>query len=116
MSEPIQVKFAPSFQKDIKRLGKKYPKIKTDLSPLIKQLENGETPGDAIQGVGYEVYKVRVRNSDVQRGKSGGYRVIYYVQTEDAVILLIIYTKSEIEDVDAGQILRAMDNLYLPEE
>ncbi len=49
-----------------------------DLNPVLIQLEAGETPGDRIQGLGsYRVYKARIRNSDAQRGKSGGYRVVY---------------------------------------
>lgn len=45
--------------------------------------------------MGYSVFKLRVKNSDVTKGKSGGYRLIYYCQTEKAIILLTIYTKSE---------------------
>jgi len=35
--------------------------------------------------------KVRLRNSDAQRGKSGGYRVIYYLKTKAKIILVTIY-------------------------
>jgi len=42
---------------------------------------------------------LRVRNSDIQKGKSGGYRLIYYVKTATAIILLTIYTKSEQVDM-----------------
>ena len=101
---PIQVGLAPTFQKDVKRLRKKYPHIREDLQPLIDQLLNGETPGDQIQATGYTVYKVRVPNRDAQRGKSGGYRVIYYIRTPVQVILLTIYSKSEQSDTDAENI------------
>jgi mRNA-degrading endonuclease RelE of RelBE toxin-antitoxin system len=74
--QPVEVMFAPAFQKDIKRLRKKYPHIQDDLQPLIDQLIAGETHGDQIQSTGYTVYKVRLPNRDAQRGKSGGYRVI----------------------------------------
>jgi mRNA-degrading endonuclease RelE of RelBE toxin-antitoxin system len=55
------------------------------LKTLVNQLEQGETPGDQIQGTGHSVYKVRLPNTDAQRGKSGGYRVIYYLKTSSKV-------------------------------
>ena len=50
------------------------------------------------------VYKLRVRNSDIQKGKSGGYRLIYYVQTSTGIILLTIYAKSEQVDIAVEEI------------
>ncbi|MEG4036270.1 type II toxin-antitoxin system RelE/ParE family toxin [Microcoleus sp. S36b_A4] len=70
----------------------------------MEQLTRGELPGDRIAGVGYAVFKLRVRNSDTQKGKSGGYRLIYYVQTATGIILLTLYTKSEQVDIAAEDI------------
>ncbi|BAB73357.1 hypothetical protein DSM107007_49020 [Nostoc sp. PCC 7120 = FACHB-418] len=61
-------------------------------------------PGDQIPGIGYTVFKLRVRNSDTQKGKSGGYRLIYYVKTATGIILLTVYTKSEQVDIAADDI------------
>lgn len=52
-------------------------------------------------GIGYSVFKVRVKNSDNQKGKSGGYRLVYYLKTSVNVLLLTIYSKSEQDDVAA---------------
>jgi mRNA-degrading endonuclease RelE of RelBE toxin-antitoxin system len=41
---------------------------------------------------------------NVNRGKSGGYRLIYYVKTGDQIILVTIYSKSEQSDIDASEI------------
>lgn len=60
-----------------------------------------ELPGDHIAGVNYTVFKVRLKNSNIQKGKSGGYRVIYYVRTANSIILATIYSKSDRVDVDA---------------
>jgi len=49
---------------------------------------------------------VRVRNTSATRGKSGGYRIIYYLQTATDVLLVAIYSKSEQSDIDAGELLR----------
>jgi len=48
----------------------------------------------------------RVRNTSATRGKSGGYRTIYYLQTTTDVLLVTIYSKSEQSDIDAGELLR----------
>ncbi|MEH2294369.1 hypothetical protein [Nostoc sp.] len=61
-------------------------------------------PGDQISGVGYAIFKLRVLNSDAQKGESGGYRLIYYVKTATGIILLTVYTKSEQVDIAAKDI------------
>jgi mRNA-degrading endonuclease RelE of RelBE toxin-antitoxin system len=103
---PVQVELADYFLKDLKRLYKKYPKVRTDVQAFVRLLETGETPGDQIPDVGYSVYKVRIQNSSAQRGKSGGYRIIYYVQTADSLILLTIYSKTERENLSTEEIRR----------
>ncbi len=100
----IQVGAAPTFKRNLRDLLKKYRNIQKDIQPIIKQLEQGEQPGEQIPGVGHPVFKLRVRNSDAQKGKSGGYRLIYYVRTATGIILLTIYAKSEQVDVVADEI------------
>jgi mRNA-degrading endonuclease RelE of RelBE toxin-antitoxin system len=106
MSEPsfIQVEASPTFNRNLRSLAKKYRSIRNDIQPVIEQLERGELPGEQISGIGYEVFKLRVRNRDIQKGKSGGYRLIYYVKTVEGIILLTIYTKSEQADIAADEI------------
>jgi mRNA-degrading endonuclease RelE of RelBE toxin-antitoxin system len=106
MSEPsfIQVEASPTFNRNLRSLAKKYRSIRNDIQPVIEQLERGELLGDQISGIGYEVFKLRVRNRDIQKGKSGGYRLIYYVKTVEGIILLTIYTKSEQADIAADEI------------
>jgi mRNA-degrading endonuclease RelE of RelBE toxin-antitoxin system len=96
---PIQIALTPRFKRDIRELAKRYRSIRSDIQPLIEQLQAGELPGDRIAGVKYQIFKVRLKNSNLQKGKSGGYRVIYYVKTEQEVILATIYSKSDISDV-----------------
>jgi mRNA-degrading endonuclease RelE of RelBE toxin-antitoxin system len=75
-----------------------------DIQSVTEQLEQGELPGDQVPGIGYAVFKLRVRNSDIQKGKSGGYRLIYYVKTASGIILLTVYAKSEQVDIAAEDI------------
>jgi mRNA-degrading endonuclease RelE of RelBE toxin-antitoxin system len=102
--QSVQVSFAPAFRQNIKRLRKRYPHIQQDIQPLIDQLGDGETPGDQVQSTGYTVYKVRLPNRDAQRGKSGGYRVIYYIRTPKQVVLLTVYSKSDRSDTSPDDI------------
>lgn len=51
------------------------------------------------------VYKVRLANREAQRGKSGGYRLVYYVRTSTQTILVRIYPKTQQEDI-ANRVLR----------
>jgi mRNA-degrading endonuclease RelE of RelBE toxin-antitoxin system len=107
----VEIRFTPEFKRNLRALAKRYRHIRSDLEPILHQLQNGETPGDQIPGTGYTLYKVRVRNSDARRGKSGGYRIIYYIQTPTSVVLITLYSKSDQSDVSAEevrQIIRAM--------
>ncbi|MGV0026286.1 type II toxin-antitoxin system RelE/ParE family toxin [Phormidesmis priestleyi] len=100
----IQVEASPTFNRNLRALAKKYRSIQNDIQPIIEQLEQGELPGDQIPGVGHAVFKLRVRNSDIRKGKSSGYRLIYYVKTATGIILLTVYIKSEQVDIAAKDI------------
>ncbi len=107
MAEPqsTQVFIAAEFKRNTRALEKRYRTIKSDLQPLIQQLQNGELPGDRIAGYAdYIVYKVRLKNSDIRKGKSGGYRIIYQSLRPTAVVLLRLYAKSDQDDVTTDEI------------
>lgn len=106
---PIALNYSEAFLRQLKRLNKKYRRIQADLQPLLDELLTGATPGDQIQGTGYTVYKVRAPNSDAQRGASGGYRVIYYLEGAEERLLLTIYSKAEQSDIPAVDIRRIID-------
>ncbi|MEA5552061.1 type II toxin-antitoxin system RelE/ParE family toxin [Anabaena cylindrica UHCC 0172] len=101
-NEPLSIEIAltPRFQRDLRELAKRYRSIRSDIQPLIDQLQAGEIPGDRIAGVKYQVFKVRIKNSNIQKGKSGGYRVIYYLKNAQGIILTTIYSKSDLTDVN----------------
>lgn len=94
-----QILLTPRFKKDLAQLIKRYRSIRKDLEPLIERLQAGEIVGDRISNVNYQVFKVRLRNSDIQKGKSAGYRVIYYLKTSDRIILVTIYSKADWSDL-----------------
>jgi mRNA-degrading endonuclease RelE of RelBE toxin-antitoxin system len=84
--------------------------VQQDVQTLIENLERGESIGDRVQGVKQPVYKVRLRSSDLTRGRSGGYRVIYFVRTVDKLYLITIYAKSERADITSEEIRRIIEN------
>ena len=98
----IQVDYGESFKRQLKRLAKRYRHIKQDLAPIIAALEAGGMPGDQVVGTDYTLYKVRAKNSDSNKGKSGGYRIIYYVVTDTRRILVTIYSKSDQGDIGSS--------------
>lgn len=85
------------FDKQLKRLAKKYPSLKSEYQNLLSLLEKTPEQGTPI---GKECYKIRLSIASKGKGKSGGGRIIYYLKiSADLVVLLSIYDKSEKEDI-----------------
>jgi mRNA-degrading endonuclease RelE of RelBE toxin-antitoxin system len=103
------------FSSSIKKLAKKYRRIKHDLTELKVALESGDNPGDKLTNIGCDAYKVRIKNRDTQKGKSGGYRVLYYLKTQEHVVLLNIYAKGEHETL-SDSLIRQIVRQYLGEK
>jgi mRNA-degrading endonuclease RelE of RelBE toxin-antitoxin system len=117
-ASPVQVTFTPEFKRNLRGLAKKYRRIKTDLQPILDQLASGSRPGDQVPQVRYEVFKVRAKNSDAQKGKSGGYRLIYYAKSASEVVLITVYSKTEQADIapqDIRQIILDSESSPAPE-
>ena len=91
-----KIEIIPRFEKDVKRLKKKFPKIKNDLTLLINKLYANPKLGIHL---GENIFKVRIPNSSIPTGKSGGFRVITYYKTNDTLYLITIYSKSEKENI-----------------
>lgn len=118
-SNSIQVYFAEEFKRNLRALSKKYRRIRSDVEPIVEQLQAGELPGNRISGISDIVFKIRVKNSNINKGKSAGYRLIYYVQMPAAIFLINIYSKSEQVDMSAEQIMQIISELNdatIPEE
>jgi mRNA-degrading endonuclease RelE of RelBE toxin-antitoxin system len=113
---PVRIGTTIQYEKELKKLRKKYRSIEGDTQPLTEKLKNGEIPGDKISGNKYPVYKVRVKNSNINKGQSGGYRVIYYTMTPEAVILTAIYSKSVQENMSNEEIETRIEQYELEVE
>ncbi len=51
------------------------------------------------------IYKVRVKNASAKSGKSGGFRVIYYLKKETAIYIISVYSKSEKSNITTQEII-----------
>jgi mRNA-degrading endonuclease RelE of RelBE toxin-antitoxin system len=89
----------------VRRLKKRYRHVVDDLEIAVNVLQERPELGKVIVG-GHGVRKVRIANRDARRGKSGGYRVLYYLvdKLRKLLYLLFIYAKSDREDVDTKEI------------
>lgn len=110
----MQIDLTPEFQRNLRDLVKRYRNIRSDIQSVTQDLEIGNFVGDRIGRVGEScvVFKVRVRNRDIQKGKSAGYRLIYQVESSTSVLLLTIYSKSDQEDIAAEEIRQILAEFY----
>lgn len=85
------------FDRELKRLSKKYASLKSEIYELWELLEENPIQGESL---GMDCYKIRIAIASKGKGKSGGGRIISCVKvTAEKVILLSIYDKSEQEDI-----------------
>jgi hypothetical protein len=88
-----KVKTISHFERQAKRLIKKFPSLKNELVHLGQELKVHPQQGTSL---GYDCYKIRLSIASKGKGKSGGARVITHIAiTETTVYLLSIFDKSE---------------------
>ena len=64
---------------------------------------------DRIKGFGsIVIFKTKIRNSSMNIGKSGGFRIVYYIQKPrlDEYYLLSIYSKTQHNNIHEKEILQ----------
>ena len=93
------------FDKELKKLSKKYPSVKNDYKTLVDSLKEDPKQG---QPLGKDCYKIRIAITSKGKGKSGGSRVISCVKfVVGSVFLLSIYDKGDKENISDKE----LDNL-----
>ena len=101
------------FEKALKRLGKKYKSLKSDFENFLNELEQNPLMGDEIFP---NCRKARIAIKSKGKGKSGGGRIIFYIEIVDEnIVLLYAYDKSEIENVQTAFIEHILE-LYHKEK
>ena len=97
----MEIIWSAHFKSDVKYYFKKkrYTKILDDIDIAVNELQTGNFIGDKLEGLtlpaNTSAYKVRLPNSSINSGKSGGFRLLYYVAIADEIYLLTIYSKKD---------------------
>ncbi len=109
----INIFLLPTFKKKVKQYNKKFKAIKKDLITLSEVLNENPTNSILIQE---NIYKVRLKNSNLQKGKSSGYRVYYfYKNSKNLIVLLYIYSKTEqtnLSDEDLKKLITELKEIF----
>ena len=100
----FRVHLSQSFQRSVRRLRRRYRHLTDDLEAAIEWLLLQPQLGVVIRGLP-AVRKLRIPSTDMDRGKSGGFRLLYTIdRPSNRIILLFLYAKPERENVSAAEI------------
>ena len=100
------VKTVPNFDREMKRLYKKYVSLKNEYKELIKELEKNPELGTHL---GNNIYKIRIGIASKGKGKRSGARVITFFKEQETVYLLSIYDKGEKDTISDNEIKKIID-------
>lgn len=93
----------PKFERELKRLVKKYPSLKAEYFDLVQSLKLQPDQGTSV---GNDCYKIRIAIASKGKGKSGGARVVTYVQVMNTeVYFLTIYDKNEKDSISDRELV-----------
>ncbi len=105
----FDIRYTQPFAKELKQLAKKYSSIANDVQSLIKELQANPLMGVPI---GDNCFKIRLAIRSKSKGKSGGARLITFVQIlNENIFLIAIYDKSESENISEKELQRRLKNL-----
>jgi len=92
----------PPFEKELKRLSKKFPSLKSDFIIFIDGLSKNPSQGTPL---GNDCYKCRFAIASKQKGKRGGARLITCLKIANSrIYLMAIYDKSERESISEKEL------------
>jgi len=117
----VTISVTESFKRLAKPLLKKYPSLKFEMYELQNELLNNPRLGEPL---GNDAYKIRLAVKSKGKGKSGGMRIISYVETvifisnkqkseQIEVNLITIYDKSKTATLSNQEIKNLINNIKL---
>jgi len=110
-AEAINIQALSTFSKDVKRLYKKYKNLPDDLKVLNKILKENPLAGISL---GDNLFKVRLANSSIPTGKSGGFRVVYYYYDGgNSLYLATLFSKRDMENISDEKLVAISNNTSL---
>lgn len=93
----LLIKAVPTFERQAKKLLSAQAQ-----EDLFDYLESHPEKGDIIIGTG-GVRKLRWSTGKDNKGKSGGLRVLYHYSKRILIILIMLYKKSELENITEAE-------------
>jgi mRNA-degrading endonuclease RelE of RelBE toxin-antitoxin system len=100
------VKTIPRFDREIKRLVKKYASLKNEYEKLIDELEENPEIGTSLEN---NLYQIRLAITSKGRGKRSGARMITYLKTNEGnIYLLTIYDKGEKDTISNNEMQKIL--------
>lgn len=100
------------FKREVKPLAKKYHSLKSSVESLVDALIKNPYLGTAY---GNDIYKVRLADESKGKGKSGGFRIMYYhlnvSENGIDILLMNIYDKSEKSTIKKSEALKALKSI-----
>ena len=102
--------FSSEFKRKVKPLAKKYRTLKNNIDQLGAELVENPLLGESY---GANIYKIRLADESKGKGKSGGFRIMYYLSVQKGddiyIVLMTIFDKAELDTIkkkDAGELLK----------
>ncbi len=103
------VKSIAVFERQAKRLIKKFPSLKSELLALVEDLKLNPSKGTSL---GKNCFKIRLSVRSKGEGKSGGARIItHFVVSEYSVFLLSIYDKVDKGNLTNKELVELLESL-----
>lgn len=110
----FKIKNTSDFEKEAKRLSKKYASFKNDYANFLDSIKKNPIQGSELYP---GIPKIRMQIKSKGKGKSGGARVITFnimINEQDGeVILLLLYDKEEASTVDVKTVREIIKDLEL---
>lgn len=88
------------FKKQLKLYLKKYRSLKNDLIDTLKKFKKNQTAP-----LGKNIYKIRLKSSDIKRDKSKSFRLIIFIlEVKKLIIPIAIYFKGDQQNIEKKEI------------
>lgn len=105
------------FKREAKSLVKKYVTLKASIDALIDTIIENPYHGESY---GNDIYKVRLSDKSKGKGKSGGFRIMYYHLSKSEsgieVLLMTIFNKSEKSTVKKSEAVKILKDILTEHE
>ena len=96
------------YEKSFKKLSKKFRNIAKDMDTFLLSVETKDDLGVELKP---DIYKARIANTDKNRGKSAGYRLLTYIAVvRNELHLLYIYDKGSIGNLSESEVDAMISN------